>query len=487
MQIVVLGLNGCLGSGFVGLMDILWLAQRAIVNHLGGEAPFRLASVGCEGNFFLDGRGRRFSADATLDEIAACDAILVPGFTPDANGDLPPMSAFGAAAAWIRNRHSRGALVYGSCNGVFLLGEAGLLDGRRCTTTWWRHDELQRRYPRAAAQWGATLIEDRRVVTAGGPLSWIDLALHAIRTLCGAEAARIAADFTVVDTAPSTHAHYIPPGHLAASNPLVIEAEHVVRQSGSTPLGAADLARALATSERTLHRRLKEATGETPKNFIDRIRIQTTRTLLETSAKSIKELAAGAGFTDEASFRRAFRRYAGMAPGAYRGRARSKGGDFPSEFAAPNEPQLIPPLIAQILDACLDGVTLADPNAEDAPILYANRAFQEMTGYSSSEIVGRNCRFLQGEDRDQDGRRELREALERHERAVATLRNYRKNGELFYNRLNVAPLFDADGRAVYFLGVQYDMTGELRAEDEIERLASKLQALKNAPLRLRSA
>lgn len=477
MEILVVGLNGCLGSAFVGLMDILWLAQRAIVNHLGGETPFRLASACLEGNSFLDGHGRRFAADANLDEISTCRAILVPGFAPDETGELPLMSAFGSAAAWIRRQHARGALVYGSCNGVFLLGEAGLLDGRRCTTTWWRHDELKRRYPRADAAWGATLIEDRRVVTAGGPLSWIDLALHAIRTLCGAEAARIAADFTVVDTAPSTQALYIPASHLAASNPFLVEAEHVVRQTGAAPLSAPDLARALATSERTLHRRLKEATGETPKSFIDRIRFQTARTLLETSAKSIKELAAGAGFADEASFRRSFRRYTGLSPGAYRLRARSRSRFGTHVFAIQKDPQVVPPTLMQILDSCINGVTLADPDIEDAPIVYANRAFQEMTGYSRGEIIGRNCRFLQGADRDQDGRQKLREAIKAQERVEVTLRNYRKNGELFHNRVNIAPLRDADGRAIYLLGVQYDVTSQVRADDEIERLESKLQAL----------
>jgi transcriptional regulator GlxA family with amidase domain len=210
-----------------------------------------------------------------------------------------------------------GAIVAGSCNGVFLLGEAGLLDGRRCTTTWWRHDELRARYPRADVAWGASLLEDRRVVTAGGPLSWIDLSLHMIRELCGAEAAKKAADYTVVDTVPSTQTIYIPPGHLTASNPFVLEAEHAVRQAGDAPMTSTQLARALNVSERTLHRRIKEATGETPKHFLDRVRFEAARLLLETTKNSVKQLASASGYADETSFRRAFRRYAGMSPGAY--------------------------------------------------------------------------------------------------------------------------------------------------------------------------
>ena len=161
-----------------------------------------------------------------------------------------------------------GAIVAGSCNGVFLLGEAGLLDGRRCTTTWWRHDEFRARYSRADAAWGASFIEDRRVVTAGGPLSWIDLSLHVIRQLCGPDMAKKAADFTVVDTVPSTQMIYIPPGHLTASNPFVLEAEHIIRKAGEAPMSSTRLASALNVSERTLHRRLKDATGETRNIFL---------------------------------------------------------------------------------------------------------------------------------------------------------------------------------------------------------------------------
>ena len=133
-----------------------------------------------------------------------------------------------------------------------------------------------------------------------------------------------AADFTVVDTVPTTQTVYVPQGHLAASNPFLLEAERIVRDAGDTPLSAQQLAQALGASERTLHRRLKQASGETPKGFIDRVRFETTRMLLETTAQSIKQLAASSGYSDETSFRRAFHRYSGMTPGAYRSWARAR-------------------------------------------------------------------------------------------------------------------------------------------------------------------
>jgi hypothetical protein len=96
------------------------------------------------------------------------------------------------------------------------------------------------------------------------------------------------------------------------------------------------------------------------------------------------------------------------------------------------------------------------------------------------EIIGHNCRFLQGKDRDQEGLPKLREAIKNHQHIEVTLRNFRKNGDLFYNKLNITPLFDNHGQLIYFLGVQYDVTEQVRAEDEINKLNAKRQTLKTA-------
>jgi len=322
MEIVVLGFNGCLGAGFVGSVDMLKLSGD-MISRDGGAPPFKVSTASVDGESFEDCGGRRLSVEKSVAAIAASTAIIVPGYLSDDGDRFLSTPSVAALASWLRRQYALGALACGSCSGVFLLGEAGLLDGRRCTTTWWRHDELKSRYPRADAIWGAPLIEDRRLVTAAGPLSWIDLCLHVIRALCGADAAKRAADFAVVDTAPSTRSVYVPPGHLAASNPFLLEAEHAVRQNGEDIVTVRDLARALATSERTLSRRLKQASGESPKQFIDRVRFETARTLLETTACSLKQLAASSGYSDPASFRRAFYRHSGMTPGAYRSRTRN--------------------------------------------------------------------------------------------------------------------------------------------------------------------
>jgi PAS domain S-box-containing protein len=146
-------------------------------------------------------------------------------------------------------------------------------------------------------------------------------------------------------------------------------------------------------------------------------------------------------------------------------------------FIVEKDSGLIPQVLSSILDECVNGVTLADPDMEDAPIVYANKAFERLTGYSQEEIIGHNCRFLQGEDRDQPGRYQIREAMENREAIEVTLRNYKKDGTLFFNRLKITPMFDRKQRVIYYLGVQYDITDKVNASNEIKELNNLLNAM----------
>jgi PAS domain S-box-containing protein len=145
-------------------------------------------------------------------------------------------------------------------------------------------------------------------------------------------------------------------------------------------------------------------------------------------------------------------------------------------FVVQKDNGIIPQVLSAILDECVNGVTLADPDLEDAPIIYANKAFERLTGYSQEDIVGLNCRFLQGEDRNQSARFEIAEAMKKNEEVVVTLKNYKKDGTLFHNRLKIVPLFDKKKRVLYYLGLQYDITDKVNADNEIKSLNELLNA-----------
>lgn len=143
-------------------------------------------------------------------------------------------------------------------------------------------------------------------------------------------------------------------------------------------------------------------------------------------------------------------------------------------FIAEKDPGLIPQILSKILDSSVNGITLADPDQEDMPLVYVNKAFLDMTGYTMEEVVGKNCRFMQGKEREQEARYKMQEAIKKEQPVEITFRNYRKNGELFFNHLEMSPLFDSSGKLLYYLGVQLDVTQQIRAEEEIKRLKQLL-------------
>ena len=121
------------------------------------------------------------------------------------------------------------------------------------------------------------------------------------------------------------------------------------------------------------------------------------------------------------------------------------------------------------------GVTIADARQVDLPLIYVNNGFQNITGYSAREAVGRSCRFLQGEDRDQPDLDKLRKALREAKPCIAQLRNYKKDGTLFYNELHISPVHNEEGELTHFVGIQLDVTEEVKARESLEQSEKRVR------------
>ena len=124
-----------------------------------------------------------------------------------------------------------------------------------------------------------------------------------------------------------------------------------------------------------------------------------------------------------------------------------------------------------IIDSVSNGITISDANLPDLPLTYVNPAFERMTGYPASEVNGRNCRFLQGNDLDQPEVVAVRKSLREGTDVRAVLRNYRKDGSLFWNELYMSPIRDSDGLITHFVGIQNDITAQVRFNQQLEHRA----------------
>jgi PAS domain S-box-containing protein len=132
-------------------------------------------------------------------------------------------------------------------------------------------------------------------------------------------------------------------------------------------------------------------------------------------------------------------------------------------------------LLDRAVAASSNGIVITDPNAPDDPIVYVNPAFERISGYAAEEVGGRNCRFLQGEDRAQPALDELRGALSEERECRVVLKNYRKDGTPFWNELYVSPVQDEEGKLTNFVGIQNDITQRRRTEEERDLLLVKEQ------------
>jgi len=139
----------------------------------------------------------------------------------------------------------------------------------------------------------------------------------------------------------------------------------------------------------------------------------------------------------------------------------------------PLEPEL--QLLYQAIAASSNGITISDAGQPDNPLIYVNRSFELMTGYSAEEVLGSNCRFLQGHDGDQPALDEVRAALREERDCFVLLRNYRKDGTPFWNEFRLSPVHDERGRLVNFVGVQNDVTERKHAEEDLRRAHDELE------------
>jgi transcriptional regulator GlxA family with amidase domain len=249
-------------------------------------------------------RGLEAAADADLLCIAPKRDYLAPS---------PEVAATVAAA------HARGALVFAHCTAAFVLGEAGLLDGRRCTTHWRHTDDLARRYPAAQVDENVLYVQDGTIVTGAGSAAGLDAALHLMRQQFGARTAAAAARRMVVPPHRSGGqaqfiARAVPDCEAETLGPLLVW----IVENLAEDLSVDELARRCHMSPRTFARRFRAETGTTPHSWVTGQRVQAAEELLELTDHSVDWIADEVGFGNAATLRHHFTRARGVSPQQYR-------------------------------------------------------------------------------------------------------------------------------------------------------------------------
>lgn len=221
------------------------------------------------------------------------------------------------AIAYLRRRGKAGATIAASCSAAFMLHAAGLLDGRRATTTWWLAPELARLAPHTRLEGSRILCVDGQVITAGAAFAQSDVMLYLLRQRFGAMLTEGVSRVLLLHER-SESAQFVVPAMLASGDALVSNLTKRVESSLPDIPSVAELAKELHVSERTLARRVRHATGMGTNAMIQSIRVHRARALLRTTRMSIEQVALSVGYRDATALRRLMQKAVGTTPGQVR-------------------------------------------------------------------------------------------------------------------------------------------------------------------------
>jgi len=274
---------------------------------------YRFAVCAAERGPIRAAGGFTMTAPRSLRLLDTADTIIIPGWR-DAN-EPPPA----ALITRLRAAYRRGARICSICSGVFVLAAAGLLDGRRVTTHWRYAALLSARYPAVAVEIDALYVDDGQIVTSAGSAAGLDMMLHLVRSDHGAKVANLVAQRLVIPPHRSgDQAQFVPRPVRDDDAGRLAKLMDWVRGHPAQPHTLGSLARRAAMSTRTLQRQFQEATRLAPMAWLVHERVAVAKELLESSRASVTEIAERAGFGSEESFRRHFRRVAGIPPSLYK-------------------------------------------------------------------------------------------------------------------------------------------------------------------------
>jgi transcriptional regulator GlxA family with amidase domain len=240
---------------------------------------------------------------------------------PPSLGDPISRETAAPLVRWLRDNHAAGTTLCSVCIGAFLLAETGLLAGRTATTHWACTEALATRFPDIRIDADKLVIDDGDLVTAGGLMAWIDLGLRLVDRLAGPTIMAETARFLLVDPPGREQRYYssFSPRLMHGDQPI-LKVQHWLQADGARDVTVRSMAATAGLEERTFLRRFHGATGLTPTEYCQHLRIGKAREILEFTSRTVEQIAWEVGYADPGAFRKVFRKVTGLAPKEYRSR-----------------------------------------------------------------------------------------------------------------------------------------------------------------------
>ena len=318
IDVSILFLNETFSSTAVGPMEVFRHAG-SLWNLLAGKQQtprFRVTTASVNGKAVDCDGFIQIKPNAAIDDIRKADLIFIPttGLSID---DVVERNA--PVVPWLKRWHKRGAEIASVCSGVGLVAETGMLNGRRATTHWALAERFREKYPKV--KWTPELMvtEDHEFYCGGGVHAALDLSLYLVEKFCGHDIAMQSAKAMLIDTPRAWQAGFaVVPLKTEHNDNSISTAQDWLHENFHRVFPLDAPAHRVGMSLRNFVRRFKQATGDSPLTYLQKLRVAAAKRLLENNHRTIQEISDAVGYQDVAFFRALFQRYTGSSPSAYR-------------------------------------------------------------------------------------------------------------------------------------------------------------------------
>jgi len=319
MKIGILALEDCTSMSMIGPMEILNKAGRYcnVINEgSDNRSFFDVKMISLNSKMVNTANNYPIYCHNTIKDIENLDLIIIPGLDGDIEHQLKINYSF---VDWVKQQYNIGTEIASICTGAFVLAEAGLLDGKSATTHWAAAEYFKKQYPQINLLSQEIIVDEGNIYTSGGATSFHNLMIYIIEKFCGKEVAIYTAKMLLIGINKEPQSAYaIFSTQKLHRDKEILFAQKYIENNYDKRISLDEISNEVAISKRNFIRRFKNATGNTPIEYMQRVRVEAVKKALEITQNTIEEIVHNVGYDDMTTFRKLFKRITGISPNEYR-------------------------------------------------------------------------------------------------------------------------------------------------------------------------
>ncbi|ASP38560.1 transcriptional regulator [Bacterioplanes sanyensis] len=318
MKVCIVLLPYCSSMSVAAAMEFFEVANAlsAYAQQSTDEPVFQVSTASPDGQAVMSSGGLSLQAQYSFAQVDECDLVLIPGFLFKVT---PLLAQLQSVVPWLQQRYEQGSYIASMCTGAFVSAAAGLLDGKQASTHWLFVDKFRQLYPAVKLRPEKAVTDDQRVMCSGGATTGGDLLLYIVRKFCSPQLALECSKKMLMDSGERQQTAYASEQFRRQhDDPEVQRVQLWLEQHCHQAIVLDDVATQFGFSSRNFVRRFRLATGAPPVQYLQNLRLEKARLLLETTRISFEKITLQVGYEDSNSFRRLFKQRVGLSPAQYR-------------------------------------------------------------------------------------------------------------------------------------------------------------------------